>query len=249
METLRSQSLSTASSESPPERVEGILDLNLLPARHLPRRLDYRTVAFWLLFVLLLALLIPNLQRFQGASQALALQRSELAVVRRDLMAAQAEPSEMEDLRLAIAEAESRLRDLEAAKEAIAIQAITWGPTVASIHAAAPESVQVDSIEQVENQVTLMGMSAAYRDALVYGESMRRQNKYDQVVVTFIRRLEPEAEVQMTPEDTGAISSNSQGEEDAAGEPKAETLFQYAFEIRVTLPVTIEYEAPGSESE
>lgn len=246
MDSLRTQSLAKKTKESPPAPADGLLDLNLLPARHLPRRFSYRTVALWLLFLLLLGLLLPNYERFGEASRALSLQQSELGLARRDLTAAQAEPQEMEDLRLSIDQAESRLLDLNAAVEAINIQAIAWGPTVAAIRARAPEGLQIDHIDQAEDVVTIQGVSQAYRDALIYGQALRRQGEYSEVIVNFVRRLDAESSVQASPDTADDSAAMEGGSEDQAA---PEPVYEYAFELQVTLPGAAVVEAEGSEGQ
>jgi Tfp pilus assembly protein PilN len=181
-----------ASPDRVPARVEGILNLNVLPARHQPPRLSWRTLTAWIAVAVLLGLLYFSYQQFEMAGQALELQREDLTQVRQELVEAQALPVRQEHLIAEIALAEENLRALQDALDRLSIQQVSWGPVLERAVSLAPDGISLEQIQQARGQVSLVGLSRAYPLPLTYAEALRTSGLFDYVTVRSIDRIMPE---------------------------------------------------------
>jgi len=195
MEHSRKTTGEPAARDHKPARAEGLLNLNVLPERHRPRRLNWPTLAAWGLVVLLVSLLYPSYLQFEQAGRALDNQRADLAQVRLDLTAAQALPQQQERLNAEIILAEANLADLEQALHQLSIQTVSWGPVLEQAVALAPDGISLEQVRQSAGEVSLVGVSRSYPLPLAYAEALRTAQLFDGVSVQSIDRLGPEDEV------------------------------------------------------
>ena len=236
MENLRAQAMNQENSTDPPERVEGLLNINVLPERYQPRRVAFTTVLAWLIFVALVGLLYLSTQRFQQGTQALAEQRVRFAAAQEALQAAEVQPAEIEALQNEISALQEQAGELAEAVELVNIQRVQWGSQLAGIVLAAPDGLRLNTISQEGEQVTLSGMAEQYGLPLAYRDSLMDNPDLSNVVLLSIARIEAdeleiEAAVEPTPTET------EEGEAEAAATPVE---FFYQFTIRLEVPAAVE---------
>jgi hypothetical protein len=102
-----------------PARLEGMIDLNLLPQRYRRRWPRPSTVLAWLLMFILLGALYYSYQAFETANRHYAEQRTDLATAREELEASDPVSEQIAQLRTEIEAERQRAQALERAATAL----------------------------------------------------------------------------------------------------------------------------------
>lgn len=232
MDSLRSQAIGRSTSD-PPERVAGLPDLNLLPARYRPTRPSLTTVGAWLLFVILLGLLYPSYTRFQEASSSLAAQRVRLDAAQERLDNTLVQPQQLEETRAEIELARETAAGLRQALAEVRIQTMLWGFQLKSVVAALPASVEIESLRHEQSALGIAGTAQEYGAVLEYAEALRSLGDFDSVSVEAISRVEAgvlEELLAAEGEPPAPVTPEAEVEEGEA----APVEYVYAFTIRAS---------------
>lgn len=229
MDSLRSQTIGRSTSD-PPDRIVGLPDLNLLPARYRPTRPSLATVGAWLLFVALLGLLYPSYTRFQEASGSLGAQRVRLSAAQERLDNTQVQPQQLEEARAEIELARETAAGLQEALAEVRIQTLLWGLQLKSVVAALPTSVEIESLRHEQAALGIAGTAQEYGAVLDYAEDLRSLGDFESVTVEAISRVEVavlEEALAAEGEPPAPATPESEAEEETAS-----IEYVYAFTIR-----------------
>lgn len=232
MDSLRSQTIGRSTSD-PPERVPGLPDLNILPARYRPTRPSLITVGAWLLFIVLLMLLYPSYLRFTEASASLAVQKFHLRAAQDRLDSTEIQPQELEDTRAEIELARETAVGLRQALAEVRIQTMLWGPQLKTVVAASPVSVEIESLRHEQSALAITGTAQEYGAVLDFAEELRSLGDFDSVTVEAISRVEASVLEQVLAaegEPPAPVTPEAEAEEGAT-EPIE---YVYAFTIRAS---------------
>ena len=237
MDSLRAQTLNRDHSTDPPNKVDGLLDINVLPDRYQRRRISFTTIFAWLLFVALVGLLYLSFQRFQQGTRTLAEQRLRFQTVQEALDAAEAQPAEIEQLQTDIDTLQERPSVLEAALAMVNIQPVQWGSLLAEIVLAAPDDVRITTLSQNADLVNIVGVADEYDQPLAYRDDLKAQGMLFEVRLVSITRVAAEDLEQLLEE---APTPAEQPEEvEATNEEDAQN-FLYQFEIQLRVPEAVQ---------
>lgn len=235
MDNLRSRNIDQ--HREVPERIEGLIDLNLLPSRYLPQRPSFLTIAAWLLAIALLGLLLPSTTRFREATAALSLERNRLQIAQDRLLEESVEPEELEAVRTDIEAAQSRATELRSALDQVDIQVVRWGHRLQDAVDAAPDGIRIETIQEDEGRVTILGLADRYGEPLAYVDALTELDAYDSVVLQAINRVEFEPGVDPFLGFEGLLEEED-GEEPPptpTPAPDDETVVAYAFRLQAHL--------------
>jgi len=136
----------------------GRLDLNLLPARHRPKRPSVASLLTWVLLIALLAMLLPAWQWFN--QQALAYQTT--ATEAGQLAQALQGGTQGEDLDAMATEAaglQARADELEAALAGVGLRRLTWSEALPQVLDHTPAGIAYIEIIDHGDTVVLEGSS------------------------------------------------------------------------------------------
>lgn len=231
MDSLRAQSVGNKASEPPPERVEGLLDINVLPDRYKPRRISFTVVLAWLLLVVLVGLLYLSFQRFEAGTQQLAAQQLRFQTAQEALQAAEVQPAELEELQADIDSLIAQGDELEDVLSQVNIQWVQWGPLLADAAEMTPENVVLTALEQNDNEITLSGLASAYQDPIDYRDSLMASGLGAQVQLLSVTRVELDAEPAVV-----VATPTVESDEPEAAPIQQTDRFAYEFQLLLTLP-------------
>lgn len=232
MDNLRARAIGPEGAERPPDRLEGLLDVNLLPARYRRARVSWSSVLAWLALIALFGLLVPSYQQWQSASARLNTERQALAQTQAEMEAMDPNAEARAKLQEQIDDAYSHAADLRTAASSISIQDVQWGTTIALIQAAGVKDLRLTEVLVDGGTVNLNGDAKSYSLPLDYAAALRSNGEFPSVIVESISKFElsPEQQAELA---GGTVSAPSEVE--TAAESGAEPVFRYAFEISVVV--------------
>jgi hypothetical protein len=231
MDSLRTQSLNEIARPGKPQRVEGLIDVNLLPRRYERARLRMSTVLAWLALIALIGLLVPSYQQWQAASTQLTARRAAFAQVQAEMAAINPDEQARANLQAQIDDAQARATDLRSAAVAIAIQDVQWGSTLAAIRGEVIDGLRLTSIHVTAGAVEINGDARAYSLPLAYADALRQNGDYLGVIVGSISKVE------LTPEQQAELATAGTVPDADAANPSTseEPVVRFAFQIIVVV--------------
>lgn len=215
-----------------PARMEGMVDLNLLPQRYRRRWPRPSTVLAWLLMFVLLGALFYSYQAFERANRHYAEQRTDLTSAREELEASDPVSEQIAQLRAEIEAERQRAQALERAAAALDIQDIAWGSTLQDVLQAAPDGLTVDAVREDRGAVSLSGTADEYHAPLAYAAALRELTPGATVTVESIDLAPADEEAEATAAPT-ATPSPDESPTEVPADPEAE---RYVYTIRVVFP-------------
>jgi hypothetical protein len=230
MDNLRARAVGPEGAEQPPTRIEGLLDVNLLPERYQRARLKWSSVLAWLALIVLIGLLVPSYQRWQISSEKLNVERLALVQAQSDMESIDPDAEARAKLQEQIDTALSRAADLRTAASAISIQDVEWGSTIGSIRAAQVNDLRLTGILVDGGTVQLNGDAKSYSLPLDYAAALRSTGDFQSVVVESISKVE------LSPEQQAEVSGAAIPAPAEEGSPipsGGEPVIRYSFEISV----------------
>lgn len=222
------------SSALTPERQEGLIDLNLLPARYRRRGPRWREILPWVLFLLLAGLVVPHTQRYVETTDSYRAVEGELIQAQGELQAFQPLIDELTSLREDIQGVDTQISRIRDAYGEVQLDATRWSIPLQSMIRLAPEGVELISVVQEGERVIINGLSTAYDDPLAYSRALERIGGFPAVVVNSILRLPEETLTSQEGESVGEITEGEEeGGEQASTAGGEERVMLYQFEITV----------------
>lgn len=152
-------------------RVE-LLDLNLLPARHRPRRLSLADIAPWVASLGLALLVLPIFNRFQEVNRSYQALQFELASQQRILAGESEAQKGIEAMESELNAVQLELDALAASYETFRIQDVAWNSVLSAVAAELPHDTSLIRIDQNGSQIRVRGESAEHQLVLVYSDRL-----------------------------------------------------------------------------
>ncbi|MGA9532052.1 MAG: hypothetical protein WBR18_05000 [Anaerolineales bacterium] len=241
MDNLRARAIDHDEAAQPPDRLVGLLDVNLLPDRYQKARISWSSVLAWLALIALIGLLVPSYQQWQRASARVDAERLTFSQAQVEMQAIDPNAEARAKLQEQIDAARSGADALRSAAAAISIQDVQWGQTIASLRAAQGEDLRLTGILVEGGTVQLSGDARSYSLPLDYAAALRSNGEFLSVVVDSISKIE------LPPEQQAELADIASASPAAEGTPVPgvdEPVIRYAFQISVIVQIP---ETPAGE--
>jgi len=138
-------------------RQERLVDFNILPEQYRPRKLPSRVLFLWIAAIGLALLLVPTFLVSARVRANTAQVEEELEIVRQELQIIPTPVGEVIELTLTLSETNGALQRLEDSR------------------------LEVDSVTQVENEITLVGQAIDSASVIGYVDSLKASHVFENV--------------------------------------------------------------------
>lgn len=170
-------------------RSQGV-DLNVMPEHMRQASLEVTAptlaslgATYWLLVVLAVLLLIPLYQVQARAESESAQGQAALRLMDAELQRRKALPAEADKLRATIAQTADLSWGLEVDYQTLVLGKALWADNVEAVRTAIPQAIELASLTQKGNQVSLVGSGDTQSTVLLFATNLKKSPRFANVTV------------------------------------------------------------------
>ena len=190
----------------PKNRQEILVDFNILPEQYRPRKLPSRVLFLWIAAIGLTLLLVPTFLVSARTKANTAQVEEELAIVRQELQVVPTPIGEVIELTQTLSETNGALQRLEEVLPTLMGRS-DWPEVMAAIDDYDGSRLNLDSVTQVENAITLEGLAIDNTTVVGYVESLKASDVFENVSLHSMGEIAaPYATITMTPTATSTAT-------------------------------------------
>jgi len=187
-------------------RQERLVDFNILPEQYRPRKLPSRVLFLWLAAIGLTLLLVPTFLVSARVRANTAQVEEELEIVRQELQIIPTPVGEVIELTLTLSETNGALQRLEEALPSIMGRS-DWPEIMTAIDDYDGSRLEVDSVTQVENEITLVGQAIDSASVIGYVDSLKASHVFENVSLLSMDEIAvPYGTITVTPTATSTVT-------------------------------------------
>ncbi len=191
----------------PPQKRQGsVVDLNILPEQYRPYKLPSRVLFLWIAAYGLTVLLVPAYLASARIETTSAQAEAELIRVRQELQLAPTPAGEVISLTRTLSETNAAVTRVESVLPVIMGRS-DWPEIMAAIDDYESSWLDVESVTQVENQITLEGYAVDSATVIDYVDSLKISNVFESVSLLSMDEVaRPFGTATVTPTATSTIT-------------------------------------------
>jgi len=191
----------------PPKSGQEILvDFNILPEQYRPSKLPSQVLFLWIAAIVLTLLLVPTFLVSARTKANTALVEEELRIVRQELQVIPTPAGEVIELTRILSETNGSLQRLEEALPTINGRS-DWPEIMTAIDDYEGSRIDVESVTQVEHEITLVGEAVDSAAVIGYVDSLKASHAFENVSLLSMDEIAiPYGTITLTPTATSTLT-------------------------------------------